>query len=89
MTTDPTLAEAGAGQSERREPRFRRVHIIVNPASGQDRPVLSILNDAFNDSGVDWEVKVTKDAGDGRRYAEEALAAGVDAVGVYGGDGTV
>jgi YegS/Rv2252/BmrU family lipid kinase len=65
------------------------VHIIVNPASGQDRPVLTILNDAFGNSGVDWEVMVTKEAGDGRRYAEAALAAGVDAVGVYGGDGTV
>jgi len=70
-------------------PRFKRVHIIVNPASGQDRPVLSILNDAFRDTGVEWEVLVTKDSGDGRRYAEAALAAGVDAVAVYGGDGTV
>ena len=70
-------------------PRFKRVHLIVNPASGQDRPVLSILNDAFHDSGVEWEVLVTKEAGDGRRLALAALEAGVDAVGVYGGDGTV
>jgi diacylglycerol kinase (ATP) len=72
-----------------RDPQFRRVHIIVNPASGQDRPVLSILNDVFHPSGIDWEVFVTKQAGDGFRYAKEAVAAGVDAVGVYGGDGTV
>lgn len=70
-------------------PQFKRVHIIVNPASGQDRPVLSILNDVFHPSGIDWEVFVTKNAGDGRRYAEESVKAGVDAVGVYGGDGTV
>jgi YegS/Rv2252/BmrU family lipid kinase len=67
----------------------RKIHIIVNPASGGDRPVLSILNDAFHDSGMDWEVLVTKEAGDGRRLAEAALAAGVEVVGVYGGDGTV
>ena len=71
------------------EPRFKRIHIIVNPASGQDRPVLGILNDAFRDTGIDWEVMVTKDSGDGRKYALAALEAGVDAVGVYGGDGTV
>lgn len=79
----------GAAAAERPEPRFKRVHIIVNPASGQDRPVLSILNDAFNGTGIDWDVMVTKEAGDGRRYALAALEAGVDVVGVYGGDGTV
>jgi diacylglycerol kinase (ATP) len=71
------------------QPQFRKVHIIVNPASGQDRPVLSILNDIFQPTGIDWDVLVTKTAGDARRYAEQALALGVDAVGVYGGDGTV
>jgi YegS/Rv2252/BmrU family lipid kinase len=82
--------EISAGVNALRDhPALKRVHIIVNPASGQDRPVLTILNDAFQDSGIDWEVFVTKEAGDGRRYAEAALAAGVDAVGAYGGDGTV
>ncbi|MEP7357377.1 MAG: diacylglycerol kinase family protein [Anaerolineales bacterium] len=70
-------------------PKFRRVHIIINPASGQDRPVLSILNDVFHPSSIEWEMSVTKDAGDGRRYALAALEAGADAIGVYGGDGTV
>jgi diacylglycerol kinase (ATP) len=74
---------------DRTPPKFKRVHIIINPASGQDRPVLAILNDVFHPSGIDWEVCVTKEAGDGRRYALAALEAGVDAVGVYGGDGTV
>ncbi len=72
-----------------REPRYKRVHIVINPASGQDKPVLSILNSVFQQSGVDWDIFVTKEAGDARRYAQAALAAGVDAVGVYGGDGTV
>jgi diacylglycerol kinase (ATP) len=83
---EPQMARSADGAPE---PQFKRVHIIVNPASGQDRPVLSILNEVFHPSGIDWEVFVTKQAGDAVRYAREAVAAGVDAVGVYGGDGTV
>jgi YegS/Rv2252/BmrU family lipid kinase len=67
----------------------KRVHVIINPAAGQDRPILGILNTAFQNAGVDWEVFLTKAPGDGRRYAEQAVAAGVDAVAVYGGDGTI
>jgi len=70
-------------------PNFPRIHIIINPASGQARPVLAILNDVFHPSGIDWDVSVTKEAGDGRRYALAALESGADAIGVYGGDGTV
>ena len=92
--TQPDTRTSTAGLSQPAEPveaapQFKRVHIIVNPASGQDRPVLSILNDVFHPSGIDWEVFVTKEAGDGRRYAEASIKAGVDAVAVYGGDGTV
>jgi YegS/Rv2252/BmrU family lipid kinase len=67
----------------------KRIHVIINPAAGQDYPVLSVLNRAFHPAGVDWDVFVTKRAGDARRYAEQAVRAGVDAVAVYGGDGTV
>ncbi len=89
MSNQATVEGQAPPAAEQPEPRFKRIHIIVNPASGQDRPVLSILNDAFHDSGVEWEVMVTQATGDGRRYALAALAAGVDVVGVYGGDGTV
>ena len=51
--------------------------------------MLSILNRVFHPADVDWDVFVTKRAGDAHRYAEAAVAAGYDAVGVYGGDGTV
>lgn len=67
----------------------KRIHVIVNPAAGQDYPVLSVLNRAFHPAGVDWDVFVTKQAGDARRYAEQAVRDGVDGVAVYGGDGTV
>jgi diacylglycerol kinase (ATP) len=68
---------------------FKRIHVIVNPASGQDRPILKTLNSIFSDAGVEWELFLTKEAGDGVRLAAEAAAKGVDAVVVYGGDGTV
>jgi YegS/Rv2252/BmrU family lipid kinase len=67
----------------------RRIVVIINPAAGQDRPILGVLNRVFHRAGVDWDVCVTKRAGDARGYAEQAVQAGVDAVGVYGGDGTV
>jgi diacylglycerol kinase family enzyme len=68
---------------------YRRIHVIVNPAAGQDRPILGVLNRAFLAAGVDWDLLVTKGAGDARRLAQAAAAAGVDAVAAYGGDGTV
>ncbi len=69
--------------------KLNRVHVIINPASGQDRPMLNVLNTVFRGAGIDWDVFITKDAGDAERLAREAAKAGVDAVVVYGGDGTV
>ena len=73
------------------EPREqpRRVHVIINPAAGHDQPVLKVLNAALKTAGVDWDIFITKEAGDARRYAQEAAGAGVDVVAVHGGDGTV
>jgi YegS/Rv2252/BmrU family lipid kinase len=68
---------------------FKRVHIIVNPASGKDRPILHALNNVLHPAGIDWDIYVTKAAGDAERLAAEAVQAGADAVAVYGGDGTV
>lgn len=69
--------------------RQRRIVLIVNPASGQDRPILKSINTVLRESGAQWDLLVTKNAGDGYRLAQKAVAAGVDTVGVYGGDGTV
>ncbi len=68
---------------------FKRVHVIVNPASGKDQPILKTLNSVFHSAGIEWDVYVTKAGGDARRLAAEAVQAGADAVAVYGGDGTV
>lgn len=70
-------------------PRYRRVPVIVNPAAGPDRPVLKILNHAFQAAGADWDIYLTKKAGDARRLAGELVRAGAEVIAVYGGDGTV
>jgi diacylglycerol kinase (ATP) len=71
------------------ETPFHHVHMIVNPAAGHEEPVLSVFNKIFAPTNVDWDVFITKKAGDARTYAQQAVSAGVDAVAVYGGDGTV
>lgn len=67
----------------------KRIHIIVNPASGKPEPVLSTLNHVFREAGVDWDLSITKESSDARKFALAAVDAGVDVVGAYGGDGTV
>ncbi len=68
---------------------FRRVHVVINPASGGDEPILNTLNDVFGEGGIAWDVSLTRQSGDGARLAAEAAAGGADLVAAYGGDGTV
>ncbi len=67
----------------------RRVHVIVNPASGRPKPILHTLNRVFNKAEVDWDISLTKARGDAERFSKEAVAKGVDIIAVYGGDGSV
>jgi diacylglycerol kinase (ATP) len=67
----------------------KKVYVIINPASGQPQPVIHSLNAIFRPAGVDWQVFVTKESGDARRFAEQAVNDGVDIVAANGGDGTV
>ena len=68
---------------------YKQICVIVNPAAGQDEPILNVLNSVLRPAEIKWDVFVTNEAGDARKYAQQAVAAGVDAVAVYGGDGTV
>ena len=67
---------------------YPNVHVIINPAAGQNEPILNILNDVFHPAGVNWDVSLTHQSGDATRLAEDAAALGVDLVVAYGGDGT-
>lgn len=70
------------------EAPYRRVHVVINPASGKDEPILNILNDVFRAHGVRWDISVTHAYGDATVQARTAIADGVDLVMGYGGDGT-
>ena len=67
----------------------KRVHVIINPASGPDRPILNTLNTVFRKEGIDWSVSLTKKSGDARRHARKAAQDGYEIVAIYGGDGSV
>ena len=67
---------------------YKKIHVVVNPASGKDEPILNTVNDVFHQHGVDWSVSVTKKYGDATEQAKAAIAAGADLVTGYGGDGT-
>lgn len=66
----------------------RRVHVVINPASGKDEPILNVLNDVFREHGVTWDASITHRYGDASDQARAAIADGVDMVIAYGGDGT-
>jgi len=82
------IVGAGGDQAQRNV-KFKRVHIIVNPASGQQGLNLPALNKVLKDLGIEWEMFVTRKGGEACERAKQAVEAGVDAVVVYGGDGTV
>ena len=67
---------------------YQRIHVVINPASGKDEPILNVLNHVFGQYGVDWTISVTHKYGDATAQAKEAIANGVDLVAGYGGDGT-
>ncbi len=69
-------------------PPYKRIHVVINPASGKGQPVLKFLNDVCHEHGVEWDISLTRRYGDATQQAREALARGVDLVVGCGGDGT-
>lgn len=67
---------------------YKKILVIINPASGGDEPILNTLNDVFHPVGVEWDIRITHKFGDATNLAKEAAAKGVDLVAGYGGDGT-
>ena len=52
---------------------YPRVHVVINPASGKDEPILNTLNDVFHAHGVDWDVSITHKYGDAGAQTHAAL----------------
>jgi len=70
------------------QPHYPFIHIVINPASGKNQPMLNIINDVCRRHGVQWDATVTHKYGDATAQAQAAIAAGADLVAGYGGDGT-
>jgi diacylglycerol kinase (ATP) len=71
------------------EKRIKKIHIIINPASGKEDSVLSLINATMKAAGITWEASITHKAGDAILYAQAAVKEGIDGLAVYGGDGTL
>lgn len=66
-----------------------RALVITNPAAARTKPrTVREVRDVLRRGGWQAEIVATGGPGDARRLASEAVAAGLDAVAVFGGDGT-
>ena len=71
------------------EKRIKNIHIIINPGAGKGESILPVINASMKEADIKWEASITHQAGDATRLAKAAVKEGVDALAVYGGDGTV
>ena len=62
-------------------PPYKRIHVVINPASGKGQPMLKYLADLCRQYDVEWDISITKKYGDATQQAKDALARGVDQVG--------
>jgi diacylglycerol kinase (ATP) len=69
---------------------YKRIHFIINPAAGQDEPILNTLNSVLHGTDIDWTVDITQENRSARSLAIQAAEQGdIDLVAAYGGDGTI
>jgi diacylglycerol kinase (ATP) len=83
-----TSTDDGSSKTALRIPP-QRIGVVINPAAGRERAILRTLNSVLKELEIEWDAAITHRKGDARRLAEKAAAAGVDAVAIYGGDGSV
>lgn len=70
--------------------KIKHIHFIINPAAGNDEPILNTINDVLHEREIEWDISLTKAHGDGEKFAREIAKAGkVDLIAAYGGDGTI
>jgi YegS/Rv2252/BmrU family lipid kinase len=70
---------------------YRRVLVIINPASGRHDPAQTrqAIEERFEQEQVAYEFRETQQAGDALKWAQQAEAENFDLVLVSGGDGTI
>lgn len=70
---------------------YKRALVIINPVSGRHDPseTTRMIEERFDQAGVDYELRETKQAGDALKWARSAADEGFDLVVVSGGDGTI
>lgn len=56
----------------------KHIHVVVNPASGKNEPILNNINDIFRSAGVTWSVSVTNAYGDAINQTQAAAEDGAD-----------
>ncbi|GGI51157.1 bis(5'-nucleosyl)-tetraphosphatase [Mucilaginibacter galii] len=68
--------------------KFKHIHFIINPASGNEEPILSYINQVLDHSDTNWDVTITK-RGISAGETAHTLIGKTDLIAVYGGDGCV
>jgi YegS/Rv2252/BmrU family lipid kinase len=71
------------------EKKIGNIRVIINPAAGRGESVLPVLNLSMKEAGIKWHASITRQAGEAIKFAKAAVKEGVDALAVYGGDGTL
>jgi len=69
--------------------KIKNIHIIINPAAGIGESILPIINTSMKKADILWEASITHKALDAIQLTKAAVKKGVDALAVYGGDGTL
>jgi diacylglycerol kinase (ATP) len=68
--------------------QFSNIHILINPVSGKEEPILSYLNTALTGTGIHWEISVTTPDREAFDIAR-SLIGKTQLIVVYGGDGSI
>jgi diacylglycerol kinase (ATP) len=66
-----------------------RYLVVINPISGKEYPVLSVINKAFHQEKSDWDAIITKPKTNLKDLFPPRFTKKYQACVVYGGDGTV
>lgn len=69
--------------------KIKNIRIIINPAAGIGESILPVINASMKEADIKWEASITHQKGDAIKFAKAAVIERVDALAVYGGDGTL